>query len=160
MIGRVKSDRVPGWFLWCCSVIGGRLAGCSMVGLAETEEVLVCCIWRWIVDIHDSGMLIPLFSVLGWSCIWIVSFTWRVYQCRSWVMHWTPLQFGRWSASSMCYCRVVCPHKSRVSAVFQCYFSLWSACIPYVHLISTFARNPIHNSVMSIWNGGSFGWTK
>ena len=36
VIGRIKSDRVPGWSLWCCSVIGGRLTGCSMVGLAET----------------------------------------------------------------------------------------------------------------------------
>ena len=25
MIGRVKGDRVPGWSLWRCSVIGGRL---------------------------------------------------------------------------------------------------------------------------------------
>ena len=39
MIGWAKSDRVPGRFPCCCSVIGGRLAGCSMVGLAETVEV-------------------------------------------------------------------------------------------------------------------------
>ena len=60
MIGQVESVGVPGWSLWCCSVIGGRLAGCSMVGLAETVEVLVCCVWQRIVDIHNSGMLIPL----------------------------------------------------------------------------------------------------
>ena len=65
VLSRVKlSDRlgwiVPGWSLWCCSVIGGRMADCSMLGLAETLEVLVFCVWRRIVDIHDSGMTIPL----------------------------------------------------------------------------------------------------
>ena len=67
MIGRAKSERVPGWSHWYCSVIGCRLVGCSMVGLAEAVEVLVYCVWRWIVDIHDSGMSIPLslLSVLG-----------------------------------------------------------------------------------------------
>ena len=45
-----------------------------MVGLADTVGGLVCCVWRRIVDIHDSGMSIPLslFSVLGRSRIWIV----------------------------------------------------------------------------------------
>ena len=83
MIGQVIGDRAPGRSLWCCSVIGGWLAGSAMVGLAETVEVLVCCAWRRIVDIHDSVMSIPLslFSVLGWSCIWIASFTRRVCQC-------------------------------------------------------------------------------
>ena len=57
-----------------------------MLGLAETVEVMVCCIWRWIVDIHDPGMLIPLsqLRMLGCSCIWIASFTRQVCQCRSW----------------------------------------------------------------------------
>ena len=47
-------------------VIGCRLAGFSMVGLAETVEVLVCCVWRRIVDIHDSRMsiLLRIISVL------------------------------------------------------------------------------------------------
>ena len=50
-------------------MIGGRLAVCSMVGLAETVDVLVCCVWRQIVDIHDSGMSIPL-SLFGcWDVI-------------------------------------------------------------------------------------------
>ena len=77
MIGLVKSEGVPGLSLWCCSVNGGRSAGCSMVGLKQTVEVLVCCIWRQIADIYDSGMSIPLslFRVLIWSRIWIASFT-------------------------------------------------------------------------------------
>ena len=78
MIGRVESDGVPGCSLWRCFVIGGRLAGCSMVGLAETMEILVCCVWRWLVDIHDYGMSITLslFRVFECSRIWIASFTW------------------------------------------------------------------------------------
>ena len=82
-------------------MIGSRLTDCFVVGLAKKMEVLVCCICRWIVDIHDFGMFIPLslFSVLGWSLIWIASFARQVYQCRSLAMHWTPLQFGRWFAS-------------------------------------------------------------
>ena len=60
-----------------------------MVGLTETVEVFVCCVWRRIVDIHDSGMSIPLslFSVLGWSRIWIASFTRRVCQCLKIVLN-------------------------------------------------------------------------
>ena len=62
---------------------------CSMVGLTGTVEVLVCCLWRRIVDIHDSGMSIPLslFGVFGWSSIWIASFTRRVYQCQQIVLN-------------------------------------------------------------------------
>ena len=87
-------------FLRCC-VIGGRSTGCSMVGLAEMVKVLVCCVWRRLVDIHDYGMSIPLslFRILGWSRIWIASFIQRVYQCRSCTMHLSSLLFGRWYAS-------------------------------------------------------------
>ena len=48
-----------------------------MVGLAETVEVLVCCVWRRIVDICVFGMSIPmsLSRVLGSSRTWIISFT-------------------------------------------------------------------------------------
>ena len=69
-------------------MIGGLLAGCSMVSLAQMVEILVCCAWRRMVDIHDFGMSIPLslFRVLGWSRIWLAAFTRRVYQCRSWAM--------------------------------------------------------------------------
>ena len=51
-----------------------------MVGLAETVEVLVCCVWRRIVDIHVSGMsiLLSMISLLGCSRILIASFTRRV----------------------------------------------------------------------------------
>ena len=77
----------------------GRLTGCSVVGLADTLEVLVCCIWKWIVDNHDSGMSMSLFlpMVLSWSRTCMASFTWRVQQSRSLAMNWTPLMYGRCS---------------------------------------------------------------
>ena len=34
-----------------------------VVGLVETVEVLDCCVWWQIVDIHDSGILIPVYGV-------------------------------------------------------------------------------------------------
>ena len=51
-----------------------------MVGLSETVEVLVCGVWRRIVDIHDSRMsiLLSIFSVLRCSRFWIASFTRQV----------------------------------------------------------------------------------
>ena len=66
MMGLVESDRDHGWSFLSCSVIGTPLTNCSVVGLAETVEVLVCCVWRQIVDIHDSVKSIPLslFSML------------------------------------------------------------------------------------------------
>ena len=107
-----------------------------------------------------DGMLIPLslFSVLGWNCIWTASSTWRVCQCRSRAMHWTPVWQMVYIISVLCYRLVVSPHKSDVSAVFQYALSNWSACLPYVHHITTSVWNPMQNSIMSVWNGGSFGW--
>ena len=95
---------VSGWTLRRFSVIGDRLTGCSMVGLAETVERFVCHILRRMVDINDSGISIPLSlsKKMGRSRIWIASFTRREYKCRLWSMHWTPLQIGRWSASYVC----------------------------------------------------------
>ena len=77
-----KSDRSPGRCL--------RLEiGCSVVGLQKMMEVLVDCVWRQVVDIRDSGILIPLslFWLLGWSLIWIAFFVLREYRCWSWAMH-------------------------------------------------------------------------
>ena len=85
VIVRAMSERDTGRSPWCCSLIGGRLAGCSMVGLAETVEVLVCFLWRRIVNIHDSRMsiLLSMLSVLGCSRIWKAFVTRQV--CR--VLH-------------------------------------------------------------------------
>ena len=84
VIFRIKCDRGSGWSHCRCSVIGGRLTGYFVVGILETVDVLVICVWRWIVDIHDSGMSIPmsLSMVLGWRHILVVFFSRRAYQCR------------------------------------------------------------------------------
>ena len=98
-----------------------------MAGIAETVEVLFYCVWRRIVDIHDSGMsiVLSLFRVLGCSRTWIASFTRREYQCRSWTMQWTPLQCGRLSAS------LVCSAIAELSVLISL-MSLWFSCILFL----------------------------
>ena len=41
-------------------MIGGLLTSCAVVGISEMVEVLVVYTWWRIVDIHDTGMLIPV----------------------------------------------------------------------------------------------------
>ena len=128
-----------------------------MGGLAETVEVLVCCVWRQIVDIHDSGMSIPLslFSMFGWSRIWIASFARRVYQCLSWVMHWTTLQCGRFSASSVC--SAIAELSVRISLTsLRCSSILSPLCTPYYNFRKESYAQFCH--VYLEW--GSYGWTK
>ena len=57
VIDLAKSERGPGWSFLSCSVIDSLLAGCCVVGLAETVYLMVCCTWRRTVDIHDSLLL-------------------------------------------------------------------------------------------------------
>ena len=101
VMGLFRNDRPHGWLLWSCGVVGGGMEGYCMAGLAETVEILVCCVWRRIVDIHDFRLSIPLslLSVFGLNRIWIDSFPQRVHLCQSWPMHWSSLHFDWWSAS-------------------------------------------------------------
>ena len=79
VISQAKSDRSPGWSLRSWSVIGGRLIGWAVVGLVETMDVMVGCVWRRIVDIHDSEIMISLFFLNRLNYLHGISGT-----CLSW----------------------------------------------------------------------------